>query len=631
VDLKQSAVTADSTDVAPPAGPAPTAAPRKQSRPEPRRGWRLPSRRAAATATLTLGLPLLVFAVHARRYGRWIVDDAAISYAYARSIADGHGVVQQPGAPKVEGFSNPLWTGLLVLLKWLGLFDSGRTLAGWPDYVFVPRLIAVAGLLGTTGLLWWAFRPLIGERAWLAALLAGLGLAVNPSYVAWVISGLENPLYAVLVAALAAVLVRAAATGRLTSSRVALATGVLALLCALTRPDGAVYVGAYPLLLLLLLNRARLRASVRGALLSGLAFGVPMVAFLLVRHAMFGLWVPNTAVAKAQQGLTAEGMAKVSALVGYVGWPVVLTAAVLLGVAAGLGWQRSPGAAGAAARRSSNAAAAAQGSPGAATAQGSAGRSRPNARLWPGLLGLLVCLLAAIGAFGVLEPDWMHQYRFATPVWVTGTALFAVCLVWALGSGAVPRRGVAVLAAVAALSVLLSGALLRTQSNNFRAAPTVPMCYVADRFGRLFNTYADRLGIGDTARPSGTATPTLALPDIGGTLLTTRFQVIDTAGLTDRTIAEARQRRDFDAIGDYLFDQVKPTFIHHHGAWSRGIEGDPRLARDYEEIAPGDYVRRDAVADRQGLQQLRAERLDKTIPRGRNSCGNRLSPGSTLG
>jgi hypothetical protein len=627
VDLKQSAVTADTNDGAPLAGSAPTATPQVHSRPEPRRGWRLPSRRAAGTATLTLGLPLLVFAVHARRYGRWIVDDAAISYAYARSIADGHGVVQQPGAPRVEGFSNPLWTGLLVLLKWLGLFDSGRTLAGWPDYVFVPRLIAVAGLLGTAGVLWWAFRPLIGERAWLAALLAGLGLAVNPSYVAWVISGLENPLYAVLVAALAAVLVRAAATGRLTSSRVALATGVLALLCALTRPDGAVYVGAYPLLLLLLLNRARLRASVRGALLSGLAFGVPMVAFLLARHAMFGLWVPNTAVAKAQQGLTAEGMAKVSALVGYVGWPVVLTAAALVGVAAGLGWQRSPGTA---ATRRSSAAAAAQGSPGAATAQGSAARSRPDARLWPGLLGLLVCLLAAIGAFGVLEPDWMLQYRFATPIWVTGTALFAVCLVWALGSGAVPRRGVAVLAAVAALSVLLSGALLRTQSNNFRAAPTIPMCYVADRYGRLFNTYADRLGIGDAVRPSGTSVPTLALPDIGGTLLTTRFQVIDTAGLTDRTIAEARQRRDFDAIGDYLFDQVKPTFIHYHDPWARGIEGDPRLARDYEEIVPGDYVRRDAVADRQGLQRLRVERLDKTVPRDRSSCGDRLSPGSTL-
>jgi hypothetical protein len=575
-----------------PADASATAPPRIRVRAKAWRGRRLPSWRAVGTAALTLGLPLLAFAVHARRYGRWVVDDAAISYAYARSIADGHGIVQQPGAPRVEGFSNPLWTSLLVLLKWLGLFDSDRTVAGWPDYVLVPRLLAVAGLLGTVGLLWWAFRPLVGGHAWLAALLAGVGLAVNPSYVAWVVSGLENPLYAVLVAALAAVLVRAAATGRLTSSRVALVTGVLALLCALTRPDGAVYIGAYPLLLLLLLTRARLWASVRAAALSGLAFGVPIAAFLLVRHAMFGLWVPNTAVAKSQQGLTAEGLAKVSVLIGYAGWPIALTAAAVVGLAVGLGSRRA---------------------------------GPRSGGMWPGVLGLLVCLLAATGAFGVLEPDWMAQYRFATPIWVTGTALLAVCLVWALGSGAVPRRGAAVLAVVAALSVVLSGALWRTQSNNFRAAPTVPLCYVADRFGRLFNTYADRLGVA----AGGQAT--LALPDIGGTLLTTRLRVIDTAGLTDRTVAEARKRGDFAAIGDYLFDRVKPTFIHLHKPWDKGIDGDPRLLRDYAEIVPGDYVRRDAVTDQQALQQLRTERLDKTVARGRSSCGDRLTPGGTLG
>lgn len=537
-----------------------------------------PRARPVVLAVVTLGVPLLAYGLHARRYGRWIIDDAAISYAYARSIADGHGVVQQPGAPAVEGVSNPLWTALLVLLKWVGLFDSGRAVAGWPDYVALPKLIGAACLLGTLGLLWWAFRPLLGGYAWIATLLTGVGLALIPSYVIWTVSGLENPIYGLLVTALAAVLTRAVALDRLTSPRVALTTGGLVLLCGFTRPDGIVYFGAYPLLLAILVTRARLWPSARAVLLSGLAFGVPMAAFLLARHAEFGLWVPNTAVAKAQQGISVTGMAKVSDLVEYVGWPVVLTAAAVVGLAMGLCRRRGQ------------------------------------------FLGFVVCLLPALGAFGVLERDWMAQYRFATPIWVTATPLFAACLVWTLSRGGLSRRGVTVLAAVAAVSVVFSGALFRTESATFRAAPTTPLCKVADRYGRLFNTYADRLRIGEGS---------LALPDIGGTLLTTRLRIVDTAGLTDRTIAEARHDGNFGAIGDYLFDQVKPTFIHFHRPWDRGIAGDPRLARDYAEIVPGDYVRRDAVTDQAALTRLRAERLGSDIRADLSSCGARLTPGSS--
>jgi hypothetical protein len=562
--------------------------------PGPDRPRRRPSWRAVATAAVTFGVPLLVFALHARRFGRWVIDDAAISYAYARSIAGGHGIVQQPGAPEVEGFSNPLWTALLVVLKWVGLFDSGASVAGWPDYVWVPRLLSAAGLLGTAGLLWWAFRPVLGGRAWVAAALAGVGLAVNPSYVIWVVSGLENPLYAVLVAALAAVLVRATATGRLISWRVAATTGLLALLCGLTRPDGVVFVGAYPLLLVALLTRGRLWGSVRSAGLSGLVFGVPMGAFLLWRHETFGLWVPNTAVAKAQQGVTFGAMNKVSLLIQYVSWPMALSAAAVVGLALGLD------------------------------------RLRPAAaRLWPAVLGLLVCLLPALAAYGALNRDWMPQHRFATPAWVTGTALLAVCLVWVFSSGALAGRGMALFAAVVAASLVYAGALFRDHTDDFRSGPTAPLCTITDRYGRAFNSYADRLGITEAARRSG-AQPTLALPDIGGTLLTTRMRVIDTAGLTDRTVAEARGRGDLPAIGDYLFDVVKPTFIHVHPPWNKGIEENPVLARDYVEIGDGDYVRREAVTDQQALAEVRANQFSRPTTHRLSSCGDELLPGSTL-
>ena len=59
-------------------------------------------------------LPTAVAAGHASLYGRWEVDDAGITFAYARSVATGAGPVLQPGAPPVEGFSDPAWMVLLA-------------------------------------------------------------------------------------------------------------------------------------------------------------------------------------------------------------------------------------------------------------------------------------------------------------------------------------------------------------------------------------------------------------------------------------------------------------------------------------------------------------------------------------
>ena len=42
-------------------------------------------------------------------YGQWIVDDAGLTFAYARSLSTGAGPVLQPGAAPVEGFSSPAY------------------------------------------------------------------------------------------------------------------------------------------------------------------------------------------------------------------------------------------------------------------------------------------------------------------------------------------------------------------------------------------------------------------------------------------------------------------------------------------------------------------------------------------
>lgn len=77
-------------------------------------------------------IPVAIFLAHASILGAWIVDDAGISFAYARSLATGHGLVAQAGEPPVEGFTNLLWVILLSGAMRLGLFDP----------VWIPKALA---------------------------------------------------------------------------------------------------------------------------------------------------------------------------------------------------------------------------------------------------------------------------------------------------------------------------------------------------------------------------------------------------------------------------------------------------------------------------------------------------------
>jgi len=80
------------------------------------------------------------------------------------------------------------------------------------------------------------------------------------------------------------------------------------------------------------------------------------------------------------------------------------------------------------------------------------------------------------------------------------------------------------------------------------------------------------------------------------------------------------------ALYDYVFEEVKPTFIHTHDLWTAlaWFDNDPRFRRDYvalrewmgdawiyeptgiRMLRSGDYVRRDAIGDRGDLlRQIR--------------------------
>ncbi|MBB3665836.1 hypothetical protein FB384_004795 [Prauserella sediminis] len=556
---------------------------------------RLPRWRSRLQGAAAVAAGSAMIGAHGAYYGNWIVDDAAITFSYARSFSEGLGPVVQAGAQPVEGFSNVTWTLLLALARLVGLFDHG-TIFGIPDYVLLPKVLALvlcAGILTACH----AALTRVLVRPWLGTLAVGGLLAMTPSFVIWVVSGLENALYGLLITTLAVLVFRAVLDDAVLRWRLAVGAGLLAALAALTRPEGLIYGGVYPLVVLGTLWRSRgapVSTAVRYIALSTAAFVGAAGAYFLWRRVTFGEWLSAPSIAKSQGLPYPTDLPKAGQIVGYAGAPAILLVCVFVGMllARPPWWRR-------------------------------------------GLFALLVPLGLGLVAFTVLEDDWMGHLRFATPIWVLG-ALTAV-----LAAAEVVRRvrGGARAAVVTGMVVALvaSGSSFAVAAYDFRRAPTLSACHVADRYGRAFNGYADLLGL-DRA--------SLLLPDLGGTSMTSRLRLVDMAGLTDVRMAHMIRNEDRAGTKRYVFDEVRPTFIHTRLPWTGGgdLTEDPRFTRDYVRIfaepghpwPDGDWVRRDVVPDSATLERLRAYagatagRVADASVAPTSSCGDTLGVGSTL-
>ncbi len=513
-------------------------------------------------------LAFLVLVFHAAPLAHWVIDDAGISFAYARNAADGAGLVSQPGAEPVEGFSNPLWTLGLVPFFRAGVFDP----------LWTPKLLSLA-LIGVSFFLIARTAPPEGIEAWLVAAVPLL-LALDVSFVVWTTSGLENPLLVLLLT------LSVTAAFRIRSDpsvRPALAGGFLGGLVALTRPEGAAYLVAFALLLVLLSER---RAVLARLGLLALTAGCVAGPYVMFRRLYFHDWVPNTFHAKVRPWLVSHDPDRLFDVLSSATGRLAPLVAALLAVALLTALRR---------------------------------RSSHDERF----LVVGVHLATAAGLFLLLPPDWMGEYRFATPLflflfWLTGLALVTVLR-------ALAGRGWRASLAVPVAATLLMAEDARVNADrsvDFALAPTVPFARIAD-FGRGYDALAASL-------PSGRGS--LLLPDLGGTLFTaTRLKLVDLAGLCDKTVARTLMD-DSLAFHRYVFEDVRPTFIHVHGSWAgwAALHQDARFLRDYAplhetweggasgEPASGDYVRRDAAGGPPGIQGLRGEfarlRLDRALP-----------------
>lgn len=187
--------------------------------------------RKAPPAWIWIALITSILIAHALFYSHTLgwdaVDDAYISFRYAHNAARGYGLTFNPGQRRVEGYTNFLWTVIMIPAFWLR--------------IPVTPYAIVLGLLCALGGLWGLYRiaqefdPFDG-KAW--GLLAALLLAVDGSYALWATGGLETPLFAFLI------LMGSRAYWREMRDPTAIpVSGLWFALSAMTRPEGVLVFG----------------------------------------------------------------------------------------------------------------------------------------------------------------------------------------------------------------------------------------------------------------------------------------------------------------------------------------------------------------------------------------------------
>lgn len=255
---------------------------------------------------LTALLVTALLALHAAYYYPFLSDDALISLRYADRLLAGKGLSWTDGRP-VEGYSNLLW---ILLIAGLGLLRV--------DLIDASRLLGLAGMAAVVlAVLHGHFSHRHGSRSRFA-LAVGLGFFVLAAPVAvWTVGGLEQPLYAGLIAVSIPLLVRLieadglpSRSSRLRGSESLPLTPTLALsfvlgLITLTRPDGPLFSVATLASIYAGRLVARRPAFSPFRLIPALAL-FPLLAWggqMAFRLAYYGDLVPNTARVKVAPSL----------------------------------------------------------------------------------------------------------------------------------------------------------------------------------------------------------------------------------------------------------------------------------------------------------------------------------------
>jgi hypothetical protein len=497
-----------------------------------------------------LALAMVLSTLHIAAYGSYVVDDAAISFAYSRHWVDGHGLVPWVGGERVEGYSNPSWVLLVALAYRLGIgpFFAAKWLAMFFTAATVPLTYRLTQLARE-------------DEAPAVPLLAVFAFVCTTQVGLYGAAGLETPLFGFLIAA---GILGTHADG---ASNARWPRGALVwLLLALTRPEGIVYAALGGLFFLI----ARYRRGVWMASVAGwlALFFTPFLAYHAARYAYFAWPLPMTFYSKTPRSRSLthlDGMgwiymaAYARAQLALV-WLVPQVGAVVMG---------SP-------RRSW--------AVGAVAVVAVAGVINPLA--WLVGAGLLTAVVVGgrgwvvrgmcwgASAFAVFFAvnaggDWMSGHRWLAPVAVPGAVLLVVGVSDLVALWSNRPRGVArgMTAAVVALFVVTN---LR---EGHRLTSDVPASVVEIGLRvRVVERLFDALHLEERGR--------FLIGDMGGFLYWSTIELVDLVGLTDVPFALHRRSR-VALVDSYVFDERLPHAIRLPLRYQGPMTANPRYRKLY--------------------------------------------------
>jgi hypothetical protein len=441
-------------------------------------------------ACLLAAVAVAVFLAQEIYYYDQFIDDAYISFHYARNLAEGKGLTFNPGE-YVEGYSNFLWVVLLA---------AGIRLGG--DALVLAKIFG--GLFGVLVLAATFFltKALAGRKREkltdpIPAGVATLLLASNTYLAYWSSLGLETALFTCALAAAFAL-----AVWETENDKHAPLSAIACIVVFLSRPEGIFYV--VPLLAvrgwLWMCGRKPCRRDAIG-------FGIIAATFLgyfAWKLAVYGRFYPNTYYAKTPPPFLAYhplGLRYVGCWFAGIGWTngVVALIALLVGGA-----------------------------------------------LLRGRALLFILPAAAVFLYAYLvEGDWMGNYRFLVPAlpFLYGLAALGA---WRATEWSWSHRkawGIAVAVPVVALFALHATRQLALRHDGGLAGPTLTSYKERSWFLNVrqqtqhgfippLDTVAEYVLA--STRPGDR----ILFPDIGLMAYATRCSVFDSRGLTNRATAD---------------------------------------------------------------------------------------------
>ncbi|TNE84959.1 MAG: hypothetical protein EP330_26500 [Deltaproteobacteria bacterium] len=576
--------------------------------------WRRWSSRQRMHALLVFAL-MLASIGHQLVFVYWYIEDAAISFTYARNFAEGEGFVTYPGGERVEGFSDPLWVYLMILWEYVGVsgFTSSKVMGAVFGALCLPvsYLLAQEALRTHTSNQWWSDEP---DHY---GLIAPAYLAASAQFAIWNASGLENSLFCLLLAmGMWRTQIETRTNGWPTAALYFFGLSI-------TRPEGILYaaLGGFWAMVLSLMKHRSPALTVKWLAF----FFAPFSAYQALRYSYFAWPFPNTYYAKLGDkdflpfAWHARGWKYIRDW-AHLLWHGYLLPVYLLGLIG-----KRPGAK--LTVLGAVLVVLALMLPGPDLVKGfwpwrsfQIPSGWNETRVWLLLLltsllfvrgfgreGWRVRLLAGGMTFIALffslwsGGDWMKGYRWMSLLTVPMAVLFAV------GSAQMAPLLGQVLAPVwvplvTGLRVLARrGKLTRPQiRHGFVAAGVVallgcvigPNAYHSDWFARKPETgpfsvqkrvqYVNWV----ERRLHLLYRPTTFDVDMGANMYWSGNKIGDVAGLVDVPMGHHNYQTAF--MKEYVFSELKPDFVHSHGGWASrsGVQNHPEWRERYFEI-PG--------------------------------------------